>query len=632
MRAALAAVVAIALIAGWVGSPRVAPAASSPRARHAHSVSPGAFRQSSSALAALLDQSVPVNNLWTLTARLVRHTARPIPRVVNHAPPDYPVGRVDSFWVLNFNTDIYARVKARLICKTAHLYLYVQDSVPVSRGPACRSSSFFERKIYPTDRAVFGSEWRPGIDDDPHITLFYGHTAGVGGYFSNEDEYPTSVNRFSNQREMMFIDSDDYPIGTSGFDSTAAHEFQHMVHWHMHPQDEAWDNEGASMLAQVINGFTADGLDDAYAGSPVQLDSWSDGDNSPNYGAGYLWWNYLYERFGRGFIHAMMAESRYSGLALARRELAAIPHLSLSSVFGDWVVANLLNNRQISPSYGYQNSQIHILPSLTIHQGSGYTVGVHPYQPLYIKVVPAAQSTTIHFRGQPAIPVIGAGASAPFWYSNRCDFCDTSMTRSVDLRSAANPVLRFDTWYDIEKGYDYGYVEASTDSGKTWQSVNTTVSTRTNPNGGNMGYGITGSSSPHSRGGWLPASASLKAYAGRRIELRFEYVTDDEFNGQSWAVKNISIDGADFHDRVGSTAWRLKGFLPVARNALGLHWSLRVITYGSGQPVVRSVQVGGSGEVDITVPSARKRRKVVLAIFGQAPKTTLLGNASVGLS
>jgi len=50
----------------------------------------------------------------------------------------------------------------------------------------------FENKIYPTDREFFGSEWTPGVDDDPHIYILYtsGLGANVGGYFYSPDEYP----------------------------------------------------------------------------------------------------------------------------------------------------------------------------------------------------------------------------------------------------------------------------------------------------------------------------------------------------------------------------------------------------------------------------------------------------------
>jgi immune inhibitor A len=590
-----------------------------------HNRGPATITQSPARLAALLSQPVPPNDLWSLAARLKLHRTLPVPRVVHSRSPDYRVGRVDRFWVLNELTDVWHRVKARIVCKTSHLYLYIQTSVPLHRGLACASARFFEAHIYPTDRKTFGSEWRPGIDDDPHVTLFYGHTPGVAGYFSGEDEYPATVNKYSNEREMMFISSDDVAAGTPNFDATAAHEFQHMIHWHMHAQDEAWDNEGASMLAQVVNGFTDNGVDGSYASDPVQLDSWSDANSDPNYGAGFLWWDYLYERFGSSFIHALLADSHDSGLALAAKLLSEREHTSLSAVFGDWVVANLLNNRHVGRPYGYVHSSIRIRPRITSSAAGMRVHRVHPYAPLYVDVKPSVRAATLAFRGDPSIPVIGAGNAGPFWWSNRCDFCDTSMTRPINLVHARHPVLTFQTWYDIEKDYDYAYVEASSNGGVTWYSLGSNVSTNRDPNGGNYGNGITGQSG-HLDGnvhGWVSVHVGLTRFAGRRIELRFEYVTDDEFNSQSFAVKDIAVRAAHVPDSVGNAAWRLEGFVPVLENRLPMKWVIRTISYGHGRTAVGWISASTDGRASIHVPSSLHVKRVVLAIFGQAPKTTL---------
>lgn len=616
-----AVLVLVSAVAVWhqAGS-RVGEAAT--RAPIAHPQMP----QTAARLAALLSQPMPASNLWDLTRRLKLHRGAPIPRIVNSRSPNYPVEHTDTLWILNANSDTYHRVKATIVCETPHLYLYVQNSVKVSRAAACSSARFFENHIYPTDRAMFGSEWRPGVDDDPHVVIFYGHTPGVGGYFSGEDEYPRVVNRFSDQREIMFISSDDTTVGNADFNSTAAHEFQHMIHWHVHPQDEAWDNEGASVLAQVVNGFSSDGFDQAYASDPVQLDSWSDGNNSPNYGAGFLWMDYLYERFGRGFVHAMLADNRYSGIALATDILRRREHLSLNQVFGDWVVANFLNDRRMGPRFGYHNSDIRIPPRITLSgQSIFYRTSPHPYAPVYVAITPSKVAMTLHFHGARTIPVIGERQTAPFWWSNRCDFCDTSMTRSIHLGGTSRPVLTFKAWYGIETGYDYAYVEVSADGGITWYSLTTAVSSRSNPNGGNYGNGITGQSwhAAGNHGGWVRLKADLFKYRGKRIQLRFEYVTDDEYNGQSLAVKDIAIRSAHFRDTVGDGAWRLRGFVPVMRNALPLRWSIRMITIRRGSKSVKTVPVDSRANATIVVPSIHAAKRIALAIYSQAPKTTL---------
>jgi len=76
-------------------------------------------------------------------------------------------------------------------------------------------------------------------------------------------------------------------------------------------------------------------------------------------------------------------------------------------------------------------------------------------------------------------------------------------------------------WYDIETNWDYAYLEVSTDGGLIWVTVPGNITTNNDPNGNNLGNGITGSSS-----GWVTASFSLSAYLGSDILLRWNYRTD----------------------------------------------------------------------------------------------------------
>jgi immune inhibitor A len=48
--------------------------------------------------------------------------------------------------------------------------------------------------------------------------------------------------------------------------------------------------------------------------------------------------------------------------------------------------------------------------------------------------------------------------------------------------------------YSIEDDWDYAYLKVSTDGGTTWTYVETNLSTTTDPNQQNEGFGITGCS------------------------------------------------------------------------------------------------------------------------------------------
>jgi hypothetical protein len=89
-------------------------------------------------------------------------------------------------------------------------------------------STEFEKKIYPTLVSYFGPEWRPGIDKDSRITvLLHPMNENAGGYFNSGDEYPKIQNPKSNQREMIYLNT-QY-IEKSLLKSFLAHEFVHMI-------------------------------------------------------------------------------------------------------------------------------------------------------------------------------------------------------------------------------------------------------------------------------------------------------------------------------------------------------------------------------------------------------------------
>jgi immune inhibitor A len=121
------------------------------------------------------------------------------------------------------------------------------------------------------------------------------------------------------------------------------------------------------------------------------------------------------------------------------------------------------------------------------------------------------------------------------------------MSKSASL-AAATPVSFRAVW-DIETDWDYAYLDALV--GGVWQHVQTSASTTTNPNGQNLGFGITGAS-----GGWTTVTASLPAgTTAYPLPL-----LDGRGGGTAgFAVDSISVGGVV--DNATSTAgWTLAGF------------------------------------------------------------------------
>ena len=275
-------------------------------------------------------------------------------------PGEFQVGDRTSFWVDNDDTGQTVEVQAELIYKTDHVYMFVEVGQTFDRNGLIRSADRFEEKTYPTNRSYFGSEANPGIDGDPHLFILNTQElgSGIAGYFYSPSEYPSQIVQYSNEKEIFFINIGNTFPGTDTYDSVLSHEFQHMIHWNVDSNEESWMNEGLSEVASTLNGFGPSGFIPFYFSDPdLQLTDWPENESTaPHYAAGYLFNMYYLDRFGQDALRALVAhpENGLIGVDDALIDLNA--GVNADQVFGDWVIANFLNDRSIAPEYGYETS------------------------------------------------------------------------------------------------------------------------------------------------------------------------------------------------------------------------------------------------------------------------------------
>jgi hypothetical protein len=127
-----------------------------------------------------------------------------------------------------------------------------------------------------------------------------------------------------------------------------------------------------------------------------------------------------------------------------------------------------------------------------------------------------------------------AYSGAYSYYGGRTDDRNARATAMVAMNVAPDDTLTFWTWYDIETDWDYGYVEVSTDGGAYFHSIPGDITTTSNPNGNNAGYGITGSSD-----GWIQAHFPLGAFADSTIVVQLRYKTDAAVLGEGIYIDDI---------------------------------------------------------------------------------------------
>jgi hypothetical protein len=587
----------------------------------------------------------PGRDLISITQRIKLGGEARIPSLVNATRPDYAVGTRHKFNVADMVQKNYYTIDATVRLVTEHAYWYVKDGYNIDLRALERSARQFEQKIYPTSRRVFGSEPSPGIDNDPRITVLLAPIPSVNGYFSSADTYPRIVNPFSNEREMIYIASK--PRGTAGsadndFEGTLAHELQHMIHFNVHRDRDVWLDEGCSEVAVKLSGYDPAGFDYLFTTQPdLQLNAWSNGpgESAPHYGASYLFLRYLMDRYGgEKFMSQLVSEEGLGSGAIDSAIKVAGNAGGFEGAFKDWIVANTLNNSALAGGkYSYAEGGRAQISRVLRSYPATRSDTVHQYAADYIKLTGNLGPAMITFKGSATAKVVAADphSGQGYWYSNRRDSGDARLTRELDLTSAHKATLQFWTWYSIEDDFDYAYLMVSTDGGKTWAPQRGQFTTTANPNGASFGHAWTGKSGvaagSRAAAKWVQESMDLSAYAGKRVLIRFEYITDEGYNAPGFAVDDIRVPEIGYSDNAESdNGWHAEGFVRIG-NAMPQRWYVALLENGS-TPGVREmvVSASGTGTLDLQgIGRGRSVRDATLVIAPLAPKTTEVANYTV---
>jgi hypothetical protein len=527
---------------------------------------------------------------------------------------------------------------------TPHVYFWVGESVTVSDADIRTLVDRFENSIYPTDRNFFGTEWTPGIDGDPHLYILFVKGLGmtVAGYYGSNDEVPRQAHPYSNQHEMFYINADAQALTDDYTLNVLSHEFQHMIHWYGDPNEDSWINEGFAELAVLLNGYDVGGADWMFAqDTDLELNTWTDPNDvnfSAHYGASFLFLDYFLNRFGSDATRALVhnPENGLTGIDDTLRTLGIVDPstgrtITADDIMADFAVAMLLNDPNFENGrYGFENYPA--LPEL----GSIAEFDSCPTQKKQSDVnqygidyytFHCSSPLNIFFSGQTIQKVVPADPQDGKYYvwSNRGDQSDMTFTRAFDLPAGSPAALQYDLWYDLEKDYDYAYLEASVDDGRTWTILQTPSGTDTNPTGNNYGWGWTGTSRRAKAPVWTQEVVDLSPYAGKHVLVRFEYITDPAVNGAGLIVDNIRIPeisyAADFEN--GLDGWEGKGFVRL-QNVIPQSYRVLLVRRGS-QTTVEELPLDDrmSGSMSLSVEDGED---VYLIVIGTARFTNQKGS------
>jgi len=115
------------------------------------------------------------------------------------------------------------------------------------------------------------------------------------------------------------------------------------------------------------------------------------------------------------------------------------------------------------------------------------------------------------------------------------DYRNVSLTSpALDLTGMTGATLEFDHIYDLEDGYDFGYVEVSTNGGTTWEPAASYTGTQI--------------------GTWQTVIVELPQLDGvATARIRFRLETDSSVTADGWHVDDILVRAGGG----GSASWLL---------------------------------------------------------------------------
>jgi hypothetical protein len=574
---------------------------------------------------------VPVNDPLNLAQRLEGKVKQP--RNLEFPLATYQQGDQETFWVTDTDTSENFEVQATMEYATEHVYFWIEDGISFNQRQLERLVDTFETQIYPTNRAFFGSEWNPGVDADPRLYILYTRDMGksIAGYFSTTDEYLPQVREYSNGHEMFVLSARYLALDEEYTYGVLAHEFQHMIHWNTDRNEEIWMNEGFSDVAMLLNNYDIGGADGYYTNDPdVQLTNWVSEypESQSYYGGSFLFLTYFLDRFGEEATKALVArvDNGLVSIDNVLADLNAIDALSgkrinADDVFADWVVANFLQDERVSDGrydYGIYPNAPRTNPTERIADCPSQPAEreVSQFGVDYIAFDCRKGDYSLHFEAPETVGILPANpySGSYAYYSNKGDESDMTLTREFDFSNHTGPLtLRYWTWYDLEEDYDYLFVEASED-GENWQILTTPSGTPEDPSGNSYGWGYNGKSGNGPE--WIQERLDISQFAGKKVQLRFEYVTDGAVNGEGFLLDDLAIDEigyfTDFEQ--SSDGWQADGFVRI-QNLLPQNFLLTIIRMGD-QTTVERIYLPEGNVLDLPLSFGNGVDEIAMVVSG----------------
>jgi hypothetical protein len=388
------------------------------------------------------------------------------------------------------------------------------------------------------------------------------------------------------------------------YEGVFAHEYQHLLEYYEDTDEVNWINEGLSDYAASITGYfnpkasineqdfashiqcflgyieelTAANPNPRQGGPENSLTAWGDQAEESeilcDYGAASSFMEVLAGRYGTDFMTKLHKNPK-NGLDSLQRLLDVFETGKNSQqVVHEWAALMALDGiiDDGATLHGgdpadYQTSTLNA--TINWDNDDTYsTPGAPPNGSDYVRLrntttdayMTASQINKISFNGEPELPALpiewevdetppgGSHADDPALYSGSGPSFDRSIVTQVDV-PAGSPTLSFETRYNVEPNYDFGFVQVSTDGGETYTSLsNEDTTSDVAPDSPILDAlnsntpGFTGKSGGGSSPKWVTENFDLSAYAGQNVLLAFRYITDSGVDGPGWWIDDVKVN------------------------------------------------------------------------------------------
>jgi hypothetical protein len=416
------------------------------------------------------------------------------------------------------------------------------------------------------------------------------------------------------------------------YEGVFAHEYQHLLEYYADTDEVSWVNEGLSDWAQTLVGYVDprvpqnpdgpgtdshfrcfEGWDPTFGGPENSLTSWGDQGQPEilcDYGAAYSIMQMLATRYGDSFMSALHTNPG-NGLAGVDAVLNSFATgKTAEQVVHEWAALMALDNQASSSLTGgstadYTSSGL--WSTINWANPEAYDAPGAPANGSdYVPLGPVSGLTSIDFQGSASLPptpvawTSGAApgaASPPVLISGAANNRDEAIVRSVTF--GASPTLTFDAQWNEETGWDFGFVQISTDNGETYKSLSCTDTTSDHdpgalPTAVQNVPGFTGDS-----GGWKAQTCDVSTYANQSVLLSFRAFNDPGTLGSGsgttvppgFYVDNVEVDGSVVSDGT-LTGWQSPTEVnPVAVNG----FTVQLVAYdGAGNAWIFQLPLDGS--------------------------------------